>query len=824
MQRGLINRCAAATAVAATLAIFGLPANAADEISEIIVTARKVQERLVDVPVSITALTAEDIEEKGIRSLDDVAANTPGLTFSNLQGEILPAPVIRGVAPIDIFGENNVAIFIDGVYVSGRSGLNFSQLDLERVEVMKGPQAALYGRNAFSGAINYVTAKPTDVFEGKTTVTVGNDGKFLTAVSASGPLIEGTLKGRVAAGYDKFDGSYENQYVGLGRGADIGGHEYKSGQGSLLWTPNDDFEAELSLYVSRDQIDTSAQRAVAMNCEDRHDAVPALSSRLLNFCGRLPSVDDDDISAIPQALGEERKLNRAHLRLNWDTEVGTFTSLTGYSALKHNFLIDGSRGGGENVIFTYLSDLVTAGPPFNHYSQKKTFTTGLLQIDPPSTINEVSQELRFTSPEDRAFRYSGAIYLFDTKQKATNDATGFVMATQPLPNDFGSFCLACTYTGPVGQWIDFAQGAADASLLPWFTQPLGGGTYDKVSINEEKAYAALAYAEWDFLEGWTGRIEGRYTKTDKDIENKLTSTRGDDTWHTTDWRATVDYKPAEDMTVYGSVAHAEKAGGFDVQTVTFQDDPGNNVTLVKTFDPEKNTTYEMGFKSELLDRRLRSALAVYYIDWTKIVIPQGVDSIDGRLLDRPRSFSVNSGDADIKGAELSVDAIFTDFFKGNFGLSYVDAEYGHAPLDSAVQFPSYAPDGNVKGNTITRTSEWQANIGASYQAPLRGDVDWYLRTDAAYRGKQYADPTNEAIIPASTTVNAHLGLTKDTWSVEVYALNLLGNDEALAAYRDVFFTNTTPDGVNNGGTFFPWRYSITYPKLQQYGVTWRMKF
>ncbi|MEY4357640.1 MAG: hypothetical protein RL469_966, partial [Pseudomonadota bacterium] len=117
-------------------------------LQEIVVTARKAAERLLDVPLAITAISAEAIEQKGIRNLDDVAAATPGLTFSDVQAGFLPVPVIRGFAPIDVRGENNAAVFVDGVFVSGKEGLNFNQTDLERIEVIKGPQAALYGRNS----------------------------------------------------------------------------------------------------------------------------------------------------------------------------------------------------------------------------------------------------------------------------------------------------------------------------------------------------------------------------------------------------------------------------------------------------------------------------------------------------------------------------------------------------------------------------------------------------------------------------------------------------------------------------------------------------
>ena len=237
-----------ATALATSLLLIaGAPAqaqdsaNRADEITleEVVVTARKQSEQLLDVPLAITAFTAEAIEARGIKNLDDVAALTPGLTFSNVIGEFLPAPVIRGVAPIDIFGELNTAVFIDGIYVSGREGINFSQLDLERIEVVKGPQAALYGRNAFSGAINYVSARPTDKFSLKTELTAGNDGKQLGSIMVSGPIIAGVLRGRAALLRDEWDGSYENQWSGAGGKSDIGGYKFTTFNGALIWSPSE---------------------------------------------------------------------------------------------------------------------------------------------------------------------------------------------------------------------------------------------------------------------------------------------------------------------------------------------------------------------------------------------------------------------------------------------------------------------------------------------------------------------------------------------------------------------------------------------------------
>jgi iron complex outermembrane receptor protein len=216
-------KLSSASAVALLTAVAFTATEAAAQqlrIEEIIVTSRKQEESILDVPLAITAFSAAQIEAAGINDLGDIANFTPGLTFSNLLGEFLPTPVIRGVAPTDVFGENNAAVFVDGVYIAGREGLNFSQLDVERIEVIKGPQSAVYGRSSFSGAINIITARPGDEFAGKAELTFGNDGQIKAMGSVSGPVVAGKLGVRLAAIYDSFDGSYENQNP---TGPNIGG-------------------------------------------------------------------------------------------------------------------------------------------------------------------------------------------------------------------------------------------------------------------------------------------------------------------------------------------------------------------------------------------------------------------------------------------------------------------------------------------------------------------------------------------------------------------------------------------------------------------------
>jgi len=802
----------------------------ADSLDEIVVTARKAEERLIDVPLAITALSERIIEERGIRNLDDVAANTPGLQFSNVLGEFLPSPVIRGVAPIDILGENNTAIFIDGIYVSAREGLNFSQLDLERIEVVKGPQAAMYGRNSFSGAINYVTAKPTDTFRGKTEVTWGNDGRLLASVSASGPLIEGVLKGRAAVLYDNFDGSYKNQWAGPGPGPDIGGYQYKTFQGSLLWTPTDNFEGTLSLYVSDDQIDSSALTAVPSNCENRNAVNPMLSSRLLNYCGKFPSVGKNDLSVIAGATGEDRDVTRATMKLEWTLgNGGTIDSLSGYSNVSQSFWVDGGRGGGNDQNYTYLASPLIPRffgppPPFNSSATRAQFSTGLLQIGPGGSTEEFSQELRYSSDPTKRFTWSVGAYYYDTTSKAGLDG---VIANTPLPEDFGSFCLACTNLGPPFNWIDFATGAGDAAFLPWFTGATGDAVAGNIFQSDTEAPAGFVLVEFDLTEKLSWGAEARYTEETKTSTNRVPGTPVTSREVKSDlvnWRTNLRYQPHDSLTFYGAIAHAEKGGGSDSARVEFQDAPGVPESVVVGFDPEDLLSYELGMKSEFLDRRLSLEVDLYYMDWSEIVIPQVLESIGGRDLLIPQAFSINGGDATIQGAELAITAHPVAGLDLNLGLAYIDGTYDDAKIESFSQFPSFAPDGDVSGNQILRQSEWQWNLGAGYSAALRGDVNWFFRTDASYRGEQFADSSNQAILPESLLVNASIGLRADRWSLELWGRNLTDEDAPTGAFRDVYFTNTLPDGTAGGGTFFPLRYTINHPRLTTYGLTWRMKF
>ena len=783
-------------------------------LEEIVVTARRVEERLQDVPLAITAFSAGEIQAAGIENLNDVADLTPGMTFSNLIGEFLPVPVIRGIAPTAVQDrENNAAIFVDGVYVSGRQGLNFSQLDLERIEVVKGPQAAMYGRNSFSGAVNFVTARPTDEFQGKAELTFGDRGRMVVSGTVSGPLVEDKLRARFAMVLNQWDGSYENQ---VPDGPDIGGFDYQTLQGSLYWTPTERFEAGLSIYSSEDQIDVSAQTAVTANCEN----VSARGQRLANYCGELPGVGKNDLHVLVGADGEERDVEHASLTMKLDTALGEFTALSGYSQVEQTFLYDGSRGN-PSTTFAYQTSI----SPFPRVFVLNSFEAELLQIGALDSTEEFSQELRFTSTGDRSWQYSVGAYYYTVETLDRNSGVSARTALPPFV--FANMCPCIQFFPGVGFAPQVFPGTSvgDLAFRRWFTSPMGDTTGALEEMHETDAWSVFGSVDANFSERLKGRVELRWTDEEKQSQNFVTSADLQNSWDFISWRATLDYKPSQNTMYYGSIAGAEKSGAFD--TDDEENINGEQVFLTSLIDPEKNTSYELGVKGAYMDGRLSADIALFFIDWTEIVIPQYYSvGPDGVPLTTVLALDTNAGDASVLGLEASFGMALTDNLTGNLGFTVTNSEFDDARITSFADFPSFAPDGDVAGNTLLRQSEVQGNLTLNYRRALRGDMDWYLRTDILYTGKQWVGAANQAEIPAHTYVNLKIGIDAEQYSVELWSDNLLDDDKPVAGFRDVWFSNALPGGGAEGGfaAFFPWRITLSHPRRRQVGATLRVRF
>jgi len=844
------------------------------ELEEIVVTARRQgEEKLMETPLAITAFDANAIESKGISNLQDVANLTPGLTFYNPFGENLPTPIIRGIVPQDIFGENAAAIFIDGVYVAGREGLNFSQLDIERIEVLKGPQSSTYGRNAFSGAINYVTKAPSDVFKSKIEGDVGNRGKQKIMAEVSGPLWGETLTGRASVLYDEWDGSYDNT---LAPQNDIGGYRYRSYQGKLRWRPIDTLDVNFGIYRSNDEIDESAVGAIPTNCEPQlrltqADVNGSAGPRLLNWCGKLPKLADlpqmldpaqyplgvpipgsvrrDAMPKNAQALGEDRDLVRSYLNVAWDTDFGMLTSLTGYTHMKQSSLSDFNRSSG-NLPLVYCNTTVpndVAVPPL--CGSWSRIPMEWLNRETGSTVEEWSQEIRFTSPRDQRLRWqTGGYYFHSTKNQGPGDPVGL----SPVPGNFG--LGGNIGFGPAAYPTSFGIGTYifGPTLVPGSDiDPLARRSYEDI----EKSWSLFASADFDVTEQLEARAELRYTQDHKHtdafiyqpcaflvgtdypevtvdpgcgndfydlrVQDPVATASGGARFDNTTGRVGLKYKLDSGWMVYGSVAYGEKPGGLSISPSIDVVDGGvvRKVTVRNSFDPEKITAWELGIKGYTPDRRVRIDTSVFFNDWRNIVLRQLRDSdpSTGLPFTQPRGMNVNAGDAHVVGWELTADVSLTDNLTGRLTAGYTDSQLKKARQDTYALFPSFyttdpacAPaaiqglptadqaamanackkmSGDVSGMTQMRQPRWTASLSLDYKRQLVGDWDLKSSISGNYVDKVFVANDNQNWVPAHTNVNFSIGAESPRYTVTFWVRNLLDNDKPISAFRDIYWTN-----------------------------------
>ena len=363
----------------------------------IIVTARKQEENLQDVPISVTALTSEAIDDKLIFNTTDVAAFTPGFQFNQAFGRDGDRPVIRGASNI-LIAEGKVGIFVDGAPLVGdTSGLDLSAV--ERIEVIKGPQSSVFGRGTLSGAINYVMKAPTDDFSGKLEATVGNYGNLEGYAQIAGALpIIPNLRGIASIKGYSFDGDYRNVAVNDGK---LNAQQTTSFNTALYWDPIDDLAVRARFIWSRD--------------EDGHFAIQQRGSAPNNcflntrpyFCGTITTPKVYGLNTDQMLLpGVERDTVRTILDADWNIMGSGYSLSVQYSNAQQEEAGGVDQSYDSRAFFTFPTRAtcnVTAGPlaaalPQNRICSKSPFNDTSGNFDQANT-----REVRLSSPTDQLF-------------------------------------------------------------------------------------------------------------------------------------------------------------------------------------------------------------------------------------------------------------------------------------------------------------------------------------------------------------------------------------------------------------------------------------
>lgn len=714
-----------------------------DAIEEVVVTARKREERLQETPISITAFTAEELALRPESNIGELANFAPNVSYTigGANGGSASQLFIRGIGQVDfaIGKEPGVATYVDGVYLSRSVGALLDIVDFERLEILRGPQGTLFGRNAVGGALNITTIKPGEVFAGDAQVTVGRFGRLDGKGMLNAPVRE-DLFVRVVAAHQGRNGIGER----LTDSGDLGDIDSTAGRAQLRWLAGETVEVNFAADYTRRTEGTYP--ATLLTVESPPVGLQALynatagaaqpltpafitAERYDTFAGG-PNVNDQTIWGVSATV---------------DAEIAgmDFKSITAYRNLEARY----SRE--------------TDGYPLP-----------MLDVVNDDEQAQLSQELQVSQSRERLDWIAGFFY-FNENSAGISDAmigSGVFGFLESLP-------IPLIPLGPPPPGTSCAAGTTP----PGF--PCAGGAGNPVNValdndrtdiinQDTRSYAVFGEVTYDVIDSISVTLGGRYTSEDKAFTldstrtvsgaTLLPYTKVDESWTDFSPKGGIDVRWREDLLTYFTVTHGFKAGGFNARA--------RNGTELEPFDPEEVVTYEAGIKSQWFNDRLRANAAVYYNDYTDIqVVVVQADPVSGQVFNRVE----NAGEAEIKGFEIETLARLAAGLDLSAGVGFTDAEF--TEVDPGGEF--------TEDSKFIQTPKWTANVGLQYTTSVAGYGDLILRGDYAYRSEHYNDAQNSERVkePGYGLLNASITYRtpNGNMGLRLFATNLTDEEYLL---------------------------------------------
>ena len=736
----------------ALLALSPLAASMAlaqEPLEEIIVTARMRAESYTETPAAIKAFTATEIESAGIDKPHDFIALTPSVTIVQTQNPGNSFITIRGVSQARN-SDMPVAVVVDGVLMSNPAQFNQQLFDIEQIEVLKGPQGALYGRNAIGGAMSIVTRAPTDEFEAKIRLGADSGPGYMAQGDVSGPISD-NLSYRASLSHTDTDGYLDNQY--LGTEAD----PYKDTSARLRfnWHPSDRVSGDFRYANS--EIDTTSLCFV-INNDFGFSAVNGISTPVPN------DVNDTSVPMRCNNLGEGNK-DMWEVSMKWDFTTeggGTFTSITAADDL--NEILTGDafdfRPLGQSFNELILGPFVI-GPiaGFLTPDEVRGYNSDWNQSQ-YLEVSSVSQEFRYTSPDDQDLRWIAGAYVLQTDRfigtgNMVDLGTG-VSRVYKVPRSSDGFPFDFTIDNPQVTYLSDSQ--------------------------DNFAWAVFGQLSYDFSERWDATLSLRY---DEDTREQTTETppgfippalAGDtvtgqvreETWDSLQPKLTLRWRPSDTSMIYGDVSRGFRSGGFNQSGVALAGVAG----VFNTFDEQIADTFEVGWKGQFAGGRLSTNLAYYDTDLSGAYY----------FIFLVSSSTQNLGSLDevhYDGLEFELNTLLTDNLSLNLAVSLMDSE-----IEADAQIPQ------VVGQEAPLSSDYTVNLGLNYTKPLNNGLEFTARGDLHSIGDTYWGPGDPAVapLPWNTTirdpvnvVDLRIGVQKEDWSATLWAKNLFDEE-----YNDEF--------------------------------------
>lgn len=712
----------------------------AQAIEEILVTATKRERSIQDVNIATDAFATEELRDLGWTDVTQVASQSPNTDIKYAWGNSMPVYTIRGIGMNSFQASDtpSVGLFIDEIYQSSLVFMGATLFDMERVEVLKGPQTVLFGRNTNGGAVSYLSRKPSFDADGYIRADAGRFDRWELEGAFGGPLTE-TLAGRLS-----FLNIQQNEGYVFDRTSrqDIGEVDILAARAQLLWEPSDDFSVNFKLSASRDRSQPVYFQHVGFLTPEFVAGVPGAQ----RLCQSYIDTRNPDPNECVDTLG--------YSDTDGDPYAGEYTNRTDVPINPDTTLENDSLGGTITILksfqkmdFTSLTDFQT----YDRFQPKESDASPFLLVDLffASDVQAFSQEFRFASTNDRRFNWIAGLVL-------SGDEVSEDPPRQLYFDDWLGIRAWLTYTQERESYAAYAQGEYQINDK-WRLTVGGRLIHEELEFVEEVAFLLPP----DFS------VEDRLTvavvpNPDLFVDGLLDSTEPTG-------RIALDYTPSDDWLLYGSIARGFKGGGFNAGLVTV-------ARLAVPFEPEIVLAYELGFKSTLANNRVRLNGAVFLYDY------EGLQAATGRfdeVIQSPLNFLTNLEAADVTGAELDLQWLVADGLEVKAGVGWLDTKNN----DPGTNFDGVLGDAP---RVLPNSPEWNFNTAVRYDLQLPNDSTLRFFTDYTWQDEHHKQIVNDLPVDAQGLWNARVSwispdeqLSVSLWGKnladEVYVMDTLGN-------------------------------------------------
>jgi outer membrane receptor protein involved in Fe transport len=810
-----------------TLLLGGASMTAIAQLEEVVVTAQKREQSANDIGMAISALSGEAMQEMGVIDTTDLAVAIPGMTFAD-SGLSTPVYTLRGVG----FNEDavqataTVGVYNDQIAVPFPIMTKGLLMDMQRVEVMKGPQGTLFGRNSTGGAINYIANKPGEAFEASGTVGYGRFETIDAAGVVSGPLTD-SIGARLAM---RTVQSNEGWQKSVSRGEELGEKDKASARLLVDMNLTDTLDVLLVGSWWQDKSDTQAPQFLAPAYQGLFGNQNPIVEGLLDGGdnARISLLDEDDnrdadwTGGINRLGTPEADMNSHTLSatVNWDlNDAVKLTSLSSYSKYENDSSYNNDGYGGmpmDKAVGPFIATDTIAAIVRDQYDAYDTLNHSTFTND--SEIESWSQEVRFSGNLDEMSWIAGGYYSHDKVESTTDQVADMTTNT-------------------------------NIAYFP-FPGEIGLQTVHNVSEQKGDTWAVFGHTEWGFAEDWKLTLGLRYTEDDKDYEgcsadngdgdlsqyiNVLTlvakGVPGDtvaggcitflpDTFtggiikkeldeDSTSGKVALDWNITDDILTYVSYSRGYKSGSF----------PTLSTNVDTQLDPvvqEQLDAYELGVKASLLDGKAQLNAAAFYYDYTDKQLLSKTITIFGAL-----GALANVPEAEVTGAEFDLQWAPIDGLFVSLGASYTDTE-----IKEFTGYNQLGIQGDMEGSDFPLTPELQATATVNYEWHMGRNLTAFVGADASYSDDFSSDYAIKSVtvdrpdfgLEAGDTfgvqepfelddvllLGARFGVRSadDTWSATVWGRNLT-DEYQLANSRK------TTDGIV-GYTGMPTTYGVTF--------------